>query len=127
RGSKPLGRLRSGLADHCLLENLVLLRRALDCFGLRRRPLRLLGRLLAFALFDRVAPRLLDLRVHVALNQPLTILGQRIRRLTLSPQPCGHRVNARRRRLVECEPPAEDYSGPSTCIERLAWSGAAAS
>ena len=57
----------------------------------RRRLLRLLASLqLPLALFDCSAPGRFLLGVHVALDQPLPVLGQRLGGLILSPQPRGH-------------------------------------
>ena len=101
-GNQP-GDLLCGLVRHCLrrrdrlrhrfFAGLPALRRG---HGVQRCPLcrrspRLLANVeLPLAFFDRFAPGRFLLGVHVALDQPLPVLGQRLGGLILSPRPRGH-------------------------------------
>ena len=92
--------LLGGLVRHCLRRRHRLphrvfagfpscLRRGHGVQLCRRSPRLLVSVQLPLALFNRSAPGRLLLGVHVALDQPLPILGQRLG-LILSPHPCGH-------------------------------------
>jgi hypothetical protein len=60
---------------------------------------------LPLARLDRFAPSLLLLRVHVAMDQPLAILGQRLGGRILSPPPRSHSKKTMRGASPNANPP----------------------